>query len=373
MRSLRELCLKNTSDRRPDEADADRVGSLELTTHAVTRVGGENYFSSYGWFCSGTRDCMKAKKDSTWLMQKLSRRRGLLSVPLRRILLFLGAVSVVCHCGAAWDFRQRLRAIKVGMSESEVIEKLGPPNFTTAAKTVLDQDALYYRFSTLAKRFDGQAMSAQAAGAASDPALVGRIRVDLKDGLVTHVAGVWPAPKRPPAAVKKHQVMLIDVPKAYDRLKRITDANTKIRTQEIESQSKLDVINAEGNALLAEHEKLTKEAKRFKGSAAKRAALDQQVEATREKINAKKAESDAFVAQTHASLREWVERIRDFILPALSDAILRFKAERGYEYVYELKEGVLADVGVKPLKVSGVDETEELLKWINAGGAGPGL
>lgn len=249
------------------------------------------------------------------------------------------------------------------MTEEEVIALLGRPNFELPLPEEQPGKAWYYRLLTQAARDEKSQIGSNKLFWAA-----GRVRCVLKDGKVVHLAGLWPKPTRPPARTPKEKIMLVDVAKIYDGIALTKEFNGAIRKRDAAATAKVEQMNREGNALLDEYRKAEKALTAPGLAAEEKQALASKQEKLLAEIHAKENEIRNYISTMKARFQEDVARRIDVCLPAIADAILMFKAEHDYHFVYETPENILA-AGTKPLFVSGTNVTEAVIRWIDDGNA----
>lgn len=288
------------------------------------------------------------------------------SSPLTRRLARCGLVvfvALVASAAAATrDYLARIDQLKIGMAETDIVQLLGAPAFKLALSEPQVGEAWYYRLSA----FTG---ADQKKSPDKDDLLTaaGRLRCVMQNGQLTQIAGLWPTPVKPPHPTPKKAVMLVDTAKVYDGVAVTKAFNARIREQDRRATAEVEKMNAEGNKLVSEYARLV--AKRKGGvSKAEEQPLNSEIDNLLKQIDARRAEIEKFIAETQLDFREQVSQQIDVCLPAISEAILLFQRERGYEFAFEKGSNVLSPANER-LSVSGIDVTKEIIRWIDSGHA----
>jgi len=276
--------------------------------------------------------------------------------------LFISVITLVS--GGEWKFQDKAREVVVGMTAEQVTKLLGVADSEVSnVRGVPNTLGWHYRFESLAKRFDG-------ADDINPSFAIGRFRVLLRGGVVVETAGLWPKSHRPPSGTPKGKIMLVNAASVYDRLQSTLAYNAELRRLTREKELAVEKMNSEGSALVAEYAKIQPRLKRFEGSAVEKQRLQAAAEKLLGQIEEKKQEVESFTSKGLAELRESRLRIIDLRVPLLSEAILSFSRERGYDYVFEIKTPIFG-TEAKPAFLAGVDETDAIVKWIDAESGAP--
>jgi Skp family chaperone for outer membrane proteins len=280
------------------------------------------------------------------------------------LISLIAALAFPSSARPAPDFVSQIEKLRVGMTAAEVVGVLGEPNFKLSPdRSHVQGEAWFYRFATLEERGGGSA----------DNTLIGagRLRCVLRDGALAEMAGLWPKPQRPPSGTPKEKILLIDVAKVYDSIAATREFNEWLRQQDREQQAAVAEMNTAGKQLVARYSQAQDEIKR--AAPADKKSREEAARALLGEIQAKQKEIQDFIARMKRGFAEALRRRIDATLPAISEAILKFKREHGYAFAFEIKQNVLS-TATKPLLVSGVDVTSDVVKWIDAGNAaGTGL
>lgn len=281
-------------------------------------------------------------------------------LPLRQASAWLLGAIVLCpgaHAETYANYTARFDQVALGMPEAKVIALLDKPSQSAMAPEIAP-DAHYDYFRAW-HPVDGDHGSAGTTGFTPI-----RLRCLFRNGLLVKTSGYWGRQPAPPRGTPKNKVLLLDSASVYDGIAKTALMNRRLDLEKTRLTQELAAMQAELAKLNDEAKQRTRALRRFNGSADERAREKQAVATLQEQIRTKQEDIGRFTAENRARLVEVIERYRDLMLPYLDQAIDVYRQDHGYDYVFELDKNLFA-VGVKPLLVSGVDETRDFIAWFN--------
>lgn len=273
-----------------------------------------------------------------------------------RLLVCIVALSGCAQGAVNHNVLAELEKLKPGMTRAEVTALLGEPH--TTVRTQDERVSTFYRLLLM-----------EGASATSDTRLLSDIiRCDFEKDTLKHVAGTWPKPERPAAETPKQKIMLVDSCTVYDRIALTQSCNATLMHAKAKFEAWVQAANADGNKLVAAYSAATKERDRAKVNTPERTAAEAKAQELLALVHAKQIEIKDYKEDAKKQLERGLMEYRAVRLPQLSDALLAYQKAHGYAYVYEIKQNLFSPE-TKPMFVSGVDVTDDVVKWIDSGGA----